>query len=399
MFVDSVKIELQAGRGGDGCMSFRREKYVARGGPDGGDGGDGASIILQAREGVNSLADFVGHGIWRAPKGSPGSGSGRHGRNARDLTLYVPPGTTIIDAAEGFVIRDLVRDGDQLVIARGGKGGRGNTHYKSSTNRAPREFTFGQEGEVRQVILELKSIADVGLVGKPNAGKSTLLSRLSRARPEIADYPFTTKYPNLGQVDVSADQRFILADIPGLIAGASDGVGLGHEFLKHVERAGILIHLVEPTPTDESNPLENYQSIRHELSAYSGELANRPEIIAVTKAELPTAGEVAQQLRELDAENVRQVHLISAVTGEGLSDLLHEVWARLCESRELAKANASSGSSFELQQAATTEVKQPVTKKPAKQAARRPPHLAGPTAQLSEENPPSRYQDPEDSTP
>lgn len=387
MFVDTVKIELQAGRGGDGCMSFRREKYVARGGPDGGDGGDGGSIIFKAREGVNSLADFVGRQFVRAPKGGPGMGSGCHGRNAKDMILYVPPGTTIIDAQGGFVIRDLVQDGESVVLARGGKGGRGNIHFKSSTNRAPREKTPGADGEVREVILELKSIADVGLVGMPNAGKSTLLSRLSRATPEIADYPFTTKFPNLGQIDVDAGRNFVLADIPGLIEGASDGVGLGHEFLKHVERAGILVHLVEPAPMNLSDPIENYQTIRRELQAYSEELAARPEIVVVTKSELSEAEEVISRLTEVLGQ---PPHRISAVTGEGLQVMLEAVWRELTESRQRLAVQAQA---FDLDQAATVAVHStPIDTKPTKKR-RVPPHLAGLTAQLSDDNPPSKYEE------
>lgn len=391
MFVDSVRIELQAGRGGDGCMSFRREKYVARGGPDGGDGGDGGSIILQAREGVNSLADFVGRQFVRAPKGGPGMGSGCHGRNAKDVTLYVPPGTTIIDAEGGFVIRDLVHDGESVVLARGGKGGKGNIHFKSSTNRAPRERTLGADGEIREVVLELKSIADVGLVGMPNAGKSTLLSRLSRATPEIADYPFTTKYPNLGQISVDGRRQFILADIPGLIEGASDGVGLGHEFLKHVERAGILVHLVEPSPMDLSDPIENYQAIRKELQAYSDELASRPEIVVVTKNELPEAEQVAAGIGEILG---RSPLCISAVTGDGLQDLLEEVWKQLSESR---RQQAAQPQHFDLDQAATVSLNTLKAESKPQKKRRVPPHLAGPTAQLSDENPPSKYGDSEGS--
>lgn len=386
MFVDRVKVELHAGRGGDGCMSFRREKYVARGGPDGGDGGDGGSIILQAREGVNSLADFVGRQFWRAPKGMPGTGSGCHGRNAKDMTLYVPPGTTVIDAEDGFTIKDLIQDGDSVILARGGKGGYGNTHFKSATNRAPRQKTLGAEGEVRAVILELKSIADVGLIGKPNAGKSTLLSRLSRAHPEIADYPFTTKYPNLGQVHITADQAFVLADIPGLIEGASDGVGLGHEFLRHVERAGILVHLVEPFPADQTDAIENYRTIRHELKTYADELASRPEIVAMTKAELPDADEVHARL---SAEVGGPVHRISAVTGEGLDELLRDIWTRLTEVRRETSATLSQP--VDLSAAATAEVSRTTPAPKAKKPGRLPPHLAGPTAALSEENPPAHY--------
>lgn len=323
MFVDRVEIEVIAGRGGDGCMAFRREKHVPRGGPCGGDGGDGGSVIIRARSGVNSLVSFAHQRHWRADHGSPGTGSDCHGRSGRDLTLDVPPGTVIIDKEVGFEIRDLVNDGDQIVVARGGKGGWGNTHFKSSTNQAPRETTPGGTGETRRLILELKSIADVGLIGMPNAGKSTMLSRLSRARPEIADYPFTTKFPNLGMVSVDLDRSFVLADIPGLIEGAAEGHGLGHDFLRHIMRAGILVHLVEPMPMDESDPIENYRTIRHELEQYSAELAQRPEIIAVTKAELPGSTEVHQRLAQEVGRN--DIHLVSAVTGAGLNQLVRHI--------------------------------------------------------------------------
>ncbi len=210
--------------------------------------------------------------------------------------LLVPPGTVVIDAVAAIALKDLVAPGDQVVAARGGKGGKGNAAFKTATNRAPRESTPGGEGEQRLLLLELKVIADVGLIGKPNAGKSTLLSRLSRARPQIADYPFTTKYPNLGLVEITPDRSFVLADLPGLIEGAHAGVGLGHEFLRHIERAGILVHLVEPTPVDGSDPVQNYRIIRNELNLHSAELSQRPEIVAVTKCELPGAAEVEKQL-------------------------------------------------------------------------------------------------------
>ena len=257
MFVDRAEIELEAGKGGDGCVAFRREKHVPLGGPSGGDGGNGGSVILRAREGVNSLVGFAHRKHWRAQRGEHGQGSDCHGKRGADLRIEVPPGTVIIDAASGMIIKDLVADGDEVIVARGGRGGKGNPHFKHSTNQAPREATPGSLGESRRVILELKVIADVGLVGKPNAGKSTLLSRLSRARPEIADYPFTTKFPNLGQVVIDIDRTFVMADIPGLIEGASDGVGLGHDFLRHIMRAGILVHLVEPLPMDGTDPIEN----------------------------------------------------------------------------------------------------------------------------------------------
>jgi GTP-binding protein len=331
MFVDRVTIEIEAGKGGDGCMSFRREKYVPRGGPDGGDGGDGGSIIIVAQAGVDSLNALAHHKHWRAKRGEHGRGSGCHGRGAEDLIIRVPPGTIIMDATHGHVLKDMSKIGDRMIAAQGGKGGKGNTRFKSATNQAPREFTLGGQGESRLVTLELKVIADVGLVGKPNAGKSTLLSRVSRARPEIADYPFTTKVPHLGIVQLDLDRSLVIADIPGLIEGAHEGAGLGHEFLRHVERTRVLIHLVEPMPTDGTDPIENYRAIRSELDHYGHGLAERPEIIAVSKAELPGAAEVQQRLA---AAAGREVLLFSSVTGQGLDRLLREAYARLQESRD-----------------------------------------------------------------
>ena len=331
VFVDRVEVELCAGRGGDGCMSFRRERYIPRGGPDGGDGGDGGSIIVVAEEGVNSLVGVSGRKQWRASKGTPGMGANRKGKRGENVVLKVPPGTIIIDADNDFVIKDLAQPGEQFVAAKGGKGGYGNTRFKSATNQAPRDWTPGEEGERRRVKFELKVIADVGLIGKPNAGKSTLLSRLSRARPEIANYPFTTKFPNLGQVQINLDESFVMADIPGLIEGAHQGIGLGHEFLKHVERAGILVHLVEPAPQDGSDPIENYDAIRGELDAYSESLKNRPEILAVSKAELPEAEEVWQRLEEHVGHRPL---MISAATGAGLNQLIYAIAEQLKTSKE-----------------------------------------------------------------
>lgn len=322
MFVDQVKIQVTGGRGGHGCMSFRREKYVPKGGPDGGDGGDGGSIILVARKGVNSLMALANRQHIRADKGVGGQGSKRHGKSADDMTIEVPPGTIVIDAETQLVIKDLAAEGDTVVAAHGGRGGRGNTRFKSATNQAPRETTQGGVGESRTLILELKVIADVGLIGKPNAGKSTLLSRLSSAKPEIANYPFTTKFPNLGQVEIDINRSFVMADIPGLIEGASQGVGLGHDFLKHIERAGILVHLIEPSPMDQTDPIENYHSIRGELEQYSNELKERPEIVVVTKSELPDAESVRDALAESTGGDV---FLISAVTGSGLPPLLNRI--------------------------------------------------------------------------
>ena len=333
MFADRVTIEVQGGRGGNGCVSFRREKYVPHGGPDGGDGGAGGSVVVIARNGVNNLSALAHHRFWRAGSGAHGSGANKQGRSAEDLVIEVPPGTLLIDAQGGFVLKDLTKDGESVVAARGGGGGRGNTSFKSSTNRAPRETTPGGEGEKRELVLELKVIADVGLIGKPNAGKSTLLSRLTRARPQIADYPFTTKHPNLGIVNVDGDRQFVMADIPGLIEGAHEGAGLGHEFLRHIERAGILVHLVEPLPTDESDPLENYRVIRDELAQHGHGLAERPEIVVVSKAELPNAAEVREQVA---AESGREVFLISAVTGQGLNQLVRQIDGLLAEQRQVA---------------------------------------------------------------
>jgi GTPase len=326
MFVDRAEIEIEAGRGGNGCVAFRREKYVPQGGPNGGDGGDGGSVIFCAREGVNSLVQFAHRKHWRAENGDAGQGSDKHGRNGASLNVEVPPGTVIIDASSGIVIRDLVKDGDQVIVARGGRGGKGNAHFKSSVNQAPREASKGTDGEYRRVILELKVIADVGLVGKPNAGKSTLLSRMSRARPEIADYPFTTKFPNLGLVSASMDRSFVMADIPGLIEGAAQGAGLGHDFLRHIMRAGILVHMVEPLPSDQTDPIENYLAIRHELENYSAELAQRPEIVVVSKSELPESAEVHAKLQALVSSPVLK---ISAVTGQGLNELIYRIIAAL----------------------------------------------------------------------
>jgi GTP-binding protein len=326
VFVDRVEIEVQAGDGGNGCVSFRRERYIPKGGPDGGNGGAGGSVVLVARPGVNNLANLAQRKQWRAESGRAGQGSNCHGRHGADLVIEVPPGTIVRDAEHGFVLKDLAHPDEVLIAARGGKGGWGNTHFKSSTNRAPREAVPGEAGERRRLILELKLIADVGLLGKPNAGKSTLLSRLTHARPEIAAYPFTTKSPHLGIVQVDADRSFVLADIPGLIEGAHRGAGLGHEFLRHVERTRVLVHLVEPEPMDESDPLANYWAIRHELEQYDPQLAQRPEIVAVSKAELPAASDVHERL---SAAIGRPVLRISAVTGENLNHLVQAIWSAL----------------------------------------------------------------------
>jgi GTP-binding protein len=333
VFVDRVHIEAVAGSGGRGMCSFRREKYVPLGGPDGGDGGAGGSVILEARAGVDSLAALAHRRQWKADAGTAGGPANCQGARGDDLTLLVPPGTLVVDEATGLVLKDLAAAGESIVAARGGAGGRGNLHFKTSTNRAPRQATPGEPGEVRRLLLELKVIADVGLVGKPNAGKSTLLSRLSRARPEIADYAFTTKAPILGIVAVSRDRSFVLADLPGLIEGAHAGVGLGHEFLRHVERAGILVHVVEPCPTDGSEPASNYRAIREELVRYDAALGERPEIVVMSKSELPGADEARAAL---GPEIGRDVIAVSAVTGQGLDVLLRAIVAAMDRRSEFA---------------------------------------------------------------
>ncbi|MCX7417189.1 MAG: 50S ribosome-binding GTPase [Planctomycetia bacterium] len=300
MFVDRVHIEAAAGNGGRGSASFRREKYIPRGGPDGGDGGDGGSVIIRAASGVDSLAALSHRMQWRAEHGQSGGPCNCQGRSAEDLVLLVPPGTIVRDESTRLALKDLATAGDSVIAAQGGAGGKGNIHFKSSTNRAPRETTPGEKGSVRRLLLELKVIADVGLVGKPNAGKSTLLSRLA----------------------ISRDRSFVLADLPGLIEGAHAGVGLGHEFLRHVERAGIIVHVVEPQPMDGTDPLTNYRAIREELVRYDASLGERPEIVIVSKCELPDAEDVRALLA---AEIGRNVIAVSAVTGQGLNTLLAAV--------------------------------------------------------------------------
>lgn len=337
MFLDHITIYVKAGDGGDGCMSFRREFKAPRGGPNGGDGGDGGSILIRAEQNVDSLAAIAGHKHWRAQDGSPGKGSNWTGSTGKDTEILVPPGTLVRDAVRGHLLRDLAEPGSTLVVAQGGKGGHGNKHFATAIDRAPREFERGQLGEERHITLELKVIADVGLIGKPNAGKSTLLSRMSRAHPEIADYPFTTKYPNLGMVRVGYDHSFVVADIPGLIEGAHAGVGLGHEFLKHVERTKVLVHLVEPDPQDQSDPVQNYLHIREELGLYDRSLLEHPEIVVVSKAELPTSAEVAELLGK---ELQRPVLCLSAVTGRGLPELIRGIIDELQRLKEAEPAPA-----------------------------------------------------------
>jgi GTP-binding protein len=345
MFADRVTIYVRGGDGGNGCLSFRREKYVPKGGPNGGDGGDGGDVIIRAAEGLTNLAHLSHQRHWKGGRGEHGQGSNCFGKRGEPVIITVPPGTIVRDRDRGHVLRDMKADGDEVVVAKGGRGGHGNTFFKSATNRAPRQVEKGLEGEERWITLELKVIADVGLVGLPNAGKSTLLSRISRAQPEIADYPFTTKYPNLGSVVVDPENAFVVADIPGLIEGAHAGHGLGHEFLRHVERTGLLVHLIEAIPVDGSDPARNYAMIREEISHYSAALAERPELVVVTKMDLTGAEEARDRIaREIG----RDVLSISAVTGKGVPQLLRAIQAKLAENRE-AEAEAQALAQAEAQ--------------------------------------------------
>ncbi len=327
MLVDQAVIEVFAGRGGDGMLSFRREAFVPKGGPDGGDGGRGGSVYLQARPGVDTLLDMAGRHHWRAESGRPGGTKSRTGADAHDLVIPVPPGTLVYDDANNTLIDDLDSQGKRVLVARGGRGGHGNEHFKSATNQVPREHTPGQAGEHRRLRLELKLIADIGLVGKPNAGKSTLLSRLSRATPRIADYPFTTLEPQLGIAELPGHRRTVLADIPGLIEGAHGGAGLGHAFLRHIERTRILVHLLEAEPTDGSHVVENYRVICEELNRHSSILAAKPQIVALNKIDLLGGPEDHQTARDMmtDALGV-QVLPVSAATGAGCRELLERCW-------------------------------------------------------------------------
>jgi GTP-binding protein len=329
MFVDEIDVFVKGGDGGAGCVSFRREKFVPRGGPDGGDGGDGGSILLEADPAITTLLDFHYQRHYTAERGQHGKGSNKHGASGNDTVLRVPLGTVVSDRDTGERLGDLTTPGQRVLVARGAHGGRGNARFVSSTNRAPRRADLGRPGEERWMHLELKLLADVGVVGFPNAGKSTLVSRLSAAKPKIADYPFTTLQPALGIVRVDDQRSFVIADLPGLIEGAAEGKGLGHRFLRHTERTRVLVHLVDLDPSGGRDPVEDWQVIHGELAAYSAELAARPQIVAGSKAELPGTEE---RRRALEAFCVREglpFHAVSSVTGMGLDALVREIAAVL----------------------------------------------------------------------
>jgi GTP-binding protein len=330
-FVDEATIKVEAGDGGSGCVSFRREKYIPRGGPDGGDGGDGGSVFLVGDSGLNTLVDFRHARTHRAERGQNGMGRQMTGRAGQDLRIKVPVGTRVIDVDTDEMIGEVLEHGEELLVASGGRHGLGNIHFKSSTNRAPRQSTPGTPGERRRLKLELIVLADVGLLGLPNAGKSSFIARVSSARPKIADYPFTTLYPNLGVVRVDAERSFVVADIPGLIEGAAEGAGLGIQFLKHLSRTRLLLHLVDIAPMDEVEPATSVRAIEAELEKFGADLAGRERWLVLTKVDLVDE-QTARQRRDALVSQLgwtAPVHLVSSVSGNGLDALVRALMSRL----------------------------------------------------------------------
>jgi GTP-binding protein len=332
VFVDEIEIQVQGGDGGAGCVSFRREKYVPYGGPDGGDGGEGGSVWLEADPALTTLLDYRYTRHYRAERGQHGKGANRHGASGRDLNLRVPVGTVVHDRDTGEFLGDLVGPGQRLLVQRGERGGRGNARFATSTNRAPRRADLGRPGAARWLRLEVKLLADVGVIGFPNAGKSTLVSRVSAARPKIADYPFTTLVPTLGIVRVDAERAFVIADLPGLIPGASKGKGLGHQFLRHTERTRLLVHVLDLDPQTGRDPLDDLRVINAELAEYSEALAGRPQVIVANKVDLFADGMASPGGRRI-AQHCAAAGLplwaVSAATGQGLVDLVRGIAARL----------------------------------------------------------------------
>ncbi|HEX5378508.1 MAG TPA: GTPase ObgE [Phenylobacterium sp.] len=338
-FLDQCKIYVRSGNGGGGAVSFRREKYIEYGGPDGGDGGRGGDVWIEAVDGLNTLIDFRYHQHFKAETGTHGMGRNRHGAAGADVVLKVPVGTQVLEEDKETLIVDMDKPGKRVLLAKGGNGGWGNDRFKSSVNQAPYHANPGQEGEERWIWLRLKLIADVGLAGLPNAGKSTFLAAASAAKPKIADYPFTTLAPNLGIVDLSSEERFVMADIPGLIEGASEGAGLGTRFLGHVERTAVLIHLVDATQTD---VVAAWKTVRHELESYGEELADKPEILALSKVDALDADTVEMQREALAEASGAEVRLVSSVSGQGVRELLREAYA-LVRERKAQAAKAEAG--------------------------------------------------------
>lgn len=345
-FVDEATVRVRAGNGGHGCLSFRREKFVEHGGPDGGDGGHGGDVYLVADDGINTLADFRVARTYRAESGHGGSGRNKTGKSGDDLDVMIPRGTVVHDVDTDELIGDLTADGQRLKVVDGGRGGQGNTRFKSSTNRAPRKITQGTPGEARHLKLELKLLADVGLVGLPNAGKSTLIRSMSAAKPKVADYPFTTLHPNLGVVSVGLFRSFVMADVPGLIAGAAEGAGLGIQFLKHLQRTRLLLHLVDIAPLDiDVNPADAFRSIESELNKYSADLSDKPRWLIINKTDLLAADDlkVAQEKLLSELEWSGPVFLVSAATGAGTEALGQAIMQKLELLDEAEEEQANSG--------------------------------------------------------
>ncbi len=325
MFIDRAKIWIKAGNGGSGCVAFRREKFVPRGGPSGGDGGKGGDVYLEANDQLNTLLTFRYNPEYSAPRGAHGQGSKCAGQNGVDIIVKVPVGTLVKDFETGEVLADFVGTDQRVLLAKGGRGGHGNAHFVSSINRAPRRWEVGKPGQVFHLELELKLLADVGIVGFPNVGKSTLISRISAAKPKIADYPFTTLTPNLGVVDVGDYKQFVIADIPGLIEGAHEGAGLGLQFLRHVERTKLLLHLIDVSSATGRDPIEDYQIITKELKTYREDLADKPVIVVANKVDALDEPERLEKLQHFCQEQNLRFHKTSAVTGEGTKELIHIV--------------------------------------------------------------------------
>lgn len=329
MFIDEAKVRVVGGKGGNGCMAFRREKFVPRGGPSGGDGGDGGSVYFESTSDLNTLLKFRYNPEFKAERGRHGEGSNCHGRSGDDLVIAAPTGTVVYDAKSGERLWDFSESGQRYLAARGGRGGRGNARFATSTHQAPRRADPGAEGEEALLRLELKLLADVGLVGFPNVGKSTLISRLSAARPRIADYPFTTIEPQLGVVSVDDDQSFVMADIPGLIKGAHLGRGLGDRFLRHIERTRLLLHLIDAAEITDRDPVEDYRVVLRELENFSSAVAQKPMLLAASRADAAGGGERLEKLRSFCRDEKLPLYEISAVTGQGLENLKWALWVAL----------------------------------------------------------------------
>ncbi len=338
-FIDEAIITVRSGHGGSGCVSFRREKYIPRGGPDGGNGGDGGNIIFQTDPGKRTLTDFKTKKFFAAQNGAPGKGPQQTGKNGRNTIIPVPPGTIISDADAEEIIADMVRPDASLTLLKGGRGGKGNKHFTTSTNRSPKFAQPGEPGQTLKIKLELKILADIGIIGLPNAGKSTLLSVISAARPAINDYPFTTLSPNLGMVRVKDNEPFAVADIPGLIEGAHTGTGLGIRFLKHIERTRFLVHLIDAAAIDPSDPLQGFRTINEELSQYGQHLAEKPQVVVLNKMDLTGASDLADLF--IETAGVEPCFKISAATKSGLEDLKNHLFALLCQYHELQSTSDS----------------------------------------------------------